>query len=1568
MKKIRKILSVIIIAALMVSNIPCQWIEMVSASTSSTFLLGSALMVENKYGALGEDVEINIDIQNNPGIAGATLTVEYDSKLTLKSAEKGDAWGALTYTAPAKFKNPSTFLWDSESGMASGNGTVLKLRFTVSEQVTLGEQLAVCVSYVSGDIFDDKLETVNLQIINGCITVVDYIPGDVNGDRIVNGKDVTAIRRHIVGGYDQQINTNAADVNADNRINAKDLTLIRKYIVGDDIQLKPALSNCTHTLNAVKSKKATCTESGNIAYWYCTKCGKYFVDADAKEETSLESTVINAVGHTPVTDPAVPATEDSTGLTEGSHCSVCQLVLQKQEEIPMLEKSEYPINYHIAVNDAYLQSVTINNPNPNLYNSAKGLTLRNLPDPEGYRFEGWYNGSGTSAKKVEAIPKGNKGEIDLYAHWSLVEYNILFDSPSYPVDEMTYTVNKGAALPTLEWFGYTFVGWTDEAGNIVKRIEPGTAKNIGLRANWTSNRYQTRTKAKLDNPLVIEDQDSKQFEFIYEIGTINNVPLNVIENYGNTNGISISKAIEVSNSSSNSEATRMANVVSDATTKSSEWTLSEDWNKVTSVSQEYIEQHGMTKEEAESVAKSDTGKYIVSNSTGGSNSYSSTSGGSSYSNTKTTKYNSKDENYSWSNSDTNNNSESRSTDLHVDASLSGGIETKVTAGIPVANAEASYKLNSTISGGIAANHTNSSSKGHTGTVGGGGIEHTGEDTVSDSGGTSNWESSKSSSSNWNTTNSYENSTTTSSNKTVSNAISELISKNYGYGVDTSEGGSRSTANSSGSTSSQSREYTSTVEYSKTETYRKTETVSLSANKLGYYRLVSAGTIHVFGVVGYDVATGSYYTYTYNVLDEQTKPYLDYSKDDSNFEDAQNGLIPFEIPFDFYKYVQSKTLKSDGFEVDTETGFITAYTGTAQNVIVPEYISVHNTGVRIVGFEEDVFKNNKNLYAVTLPDSVTEIPDNAFNGCEKLHSIYCDGVTLIGKDAFKNCTALRIFTVSNAITSLGENAFENDRYIVVNAANASVAEAAFSSGANKMEIDLSKTSDELAHKIIMVSDKVDFFKLKGKDSVVYEDVNIESHAKETILETISFVNNSEIPLKSSSESLTLDKVTVKDAAGFAMVLSNEEMELKLCGNNNFNSTSGNTILCKSVSLSKADSNAAGYLNVEGNIYTAGHIMKEGAEICNPYIFDKMMKLTNGEVKHITKEEFDHMLSACTVTFDANGGTVEPETVSVTYGQEYGELPIPNRPGYDFAGWYTASEKGELIEKTTTVTAVSEQTLYAVWTPVQYNLTYNYNDDDGTVVVSDKKITVEDTFGELPLLKRDYYDFLGWYTSASGGEKVTGSTKLSKPGDITIYAHWSDMHPLSGWVKDSEVPSDATVFNRKWTYTLRTETTSSSSSLSGYTLYHTQRTSWGGTQGPVYYDPNNGSRNVWSEQYETGRTHHWVYYRYANSSGSRGSDTNSSTYYNYEEINLTYQLTEAGTMGNNSRGWKYYYNGSNYRTYWYSREYDDVQYGTRWYYQEPVYTYYFYKTENKESTSMPGGNGVSNIQAWVQYRRK
>lgn len=81
----------------------------------------------------------------------------------------------------------------------------------------------------------------------------------------------------------------------------------------------------THNKDTVEIVAAKCTEDGKKIY-KCSKCGKV-----------MKTEKIDATGHIPVTDPAVAPTETSDGLTEGSHCGVCGVVLQAQEVIPMLD-------------------------------------------------------------------------------------------------------------------------------------------------------------------------------------------------------------------------------------------------------------------------------------------------------------------------------------------------------------------------------------------------------------------------------------------------------------------------------------------------------------------------------------------------------------------------------------------------------------------------------------------------------------------------------------------------------------------------------------------------------------------------------------------------------------------------------------------------------------------------------------------------------------------------------------------------------------------------------------------------------------------------------------------------------------------------------------------------------------------------------------------------------------------------------------------------------------------------------------------------------------------------------
>ncbi len=52
-----------------------------------------------------------------------------------------------------------------------------------------------------------------------------------------------------------------------------------------------------HTLEATPEKEATCTEAGNIAYWYCESCDKYFADESGTNEITLDKTVVPVKEH-----------------------------------------------------------------------------------------------------------------------------------------------------------------------------------------------------------------------------------------------------------------------------------------------------------------------------------------------------------------------------------------------------------------------------------------------------------------------------------------------------------------------------------------------------------------------------------------------------------------------------------------------------------------------------------------------------------------------------------------------------------------------------------------------------------------------------------------------------------------------------------------------------------------------------------------------------------------------------------------------------------------------------------------------------------------------------------------------------------------------------------------------------------------------------------------------------------------------------------------------------------------------------------------------------------------------
>jgi uncharacterized repeat protein (TIGR02543 family) len=165
--------------------------------------------------------------------------------------------------------------------------------------------------------------------------------------------------------------------------------------------------------------------------------------------------------------------------------------------------------------------------------------------------------------------------------------------------------------------------------------------------------------------------------------------------------------------------------------------------------------------------------------------------------------------------------------------------------------------------------------------------------------------------------------------------------------------------------------------------------------------------------------------------------------------------------------------------------------------------------------------------------------------------------------------------------------------------------------------------------------------------------------------------------------------------------------------------------------------------------------------------------------IVSTSADHSLYAqwtaisSTVTFDADGGS-EPAPVtskSVSYDANYGTLPTSSRTGYSFSGWRTAADGGgTLVESTTTVTAVSDHTLYAHWEPNTYSVSFSAQGGT-TANPAFKMVDYANTYGTLATTSRTGYTFSGWFTQTGGaGTEITDASTMNTAANHTLYAYW------------------------------------------------------------------------------------------------------------------------------------------------------------------------------------------------------
>lgn len=136
---------------------------------------------------------------------------------------------------------------------------------------------------------------------------------------------------------------------------------------------------------------------------------------------------------------------------------------------------------------------------------------------------------------------------------------------------------------------------------------------------------------------------------------------------------------------------------------------------------------------------------------------------------------------------------------------------------------------------------------------------------------------------------------------------------------------------------------------------------------------------------------------------------------------------------FDAYGKAANITKDGIRYRTNTANTECYVYSLASggkyvgdIVVPSSIVSSTYGeLPVVGVYQNAFSECTELTSVTLPESVTEIGNYAFDTCEKLKKVVMPGVKTIGHWTFRNCYVLENLTFSENLQWIGNYCFDKN---------------------------------------------------------------------------------------------------------------------------------------------------------------------------------------------------------------------------------------------------------------------------------------------------------------------------------------------------------------------------------------------------------------------------------------------------------------------------------------------------------------------------------------------------------------
>ena len=341
--------------------------------------------------------------------------------------------------------------------------------------------------------------------------------------------------------------------------------------------------------------------------------------------------------------------------------------------------------------------------------------------------------------------------------------------------------------------------------------------------------------------------------------------------------------------------------------------------------------------------------------------------------------------------------------------------------------------------------------------------------------------------------------------------------------------------------------------------------------------------------------------------------------------------------------------------------------TSGDITIPATLG----GLPVVSIGDWAFVDCAKLTSVTIPDTVTNIGDGAFQGCDDMadengfvivrgvlhhyndkddHVTIPSGVTRIGSRAFEGCDVESV-TIPETITSIGSGAFRECKYLEscdVPASVTSIDPGTFWACESLADAD----------GFVIVRDILCFY--AGDAATVTIPGGVAT------VDIFAFQDNDDV------KSVTIPASATHIAyAAFAQCDRLKEVTIPK-------------------SVTAIDMYAFRDINKTWKVF----LKTVHVEVGDTDRVRSLLVKSGHDVAGITFVE--DVAESCEVTFNANGGSVSPATRLVTRGAALGILPEPARDGFIFDGWFTAVEGGAEVSSGSIVTGTT--TYYAHWTEI------------------------------------------------------------------------------------------------------------------------------------------------------------------------------------------------------------------------------------------------------------------------------